>query len=399
MNWQLRSLLLVCLVWSCTPDAFDYGGGAAGGSTCREDGCTDPCPPGTKEGPSGSCEPACGAWQASLSIPSPGALIATTTKVYAVGTSGDDDGRPAQGVVQPVDPCGGTLADAILPLSDKGSSLGAAAANGGVLVLAGVNEGQVALAELELGTGTTKATHALGSLPPDSVVNDVSASAAGAWAVGSSKTSGAWFAQLSSGAACSAPASGATNATAVAALSDGALLVLELGGKLRVARVGAGGCGAPSFTSPELVLPGADSASARDLLVIDASAYLVGHARAGAGEPFGFVARLDVSSGVVEKLARWDPGPGAEALHAVVAVGSRLYAGGVSGAALPDDDTSGNAGVVAWALPLESDAAPIWTEQLKARRVRALAENGGSVFALASTGTNVSSLASFALAE
>lgn len=399
MDWQLRPLLLACLGLACTPDAFDYGGGAAGGSSCQEDGCKDPCPPGTKEGPSGSCEPDCGAWQASLSIPSPGALVAAATKVYAVGTSDDDDGRPAQGLVQPVDACGGALADAILPLSDKGSSLGAAAANGDVLVLAGANEGQMALAELELGTGTAKATHALGSLPADSVVNDVSASAAGAWAVGSSKTSGAWFARLSSGAACSALASGATSATAVAALSDGALLVLELGGKLRVARVGAGGCGAPSFTSPELVLPGADSASARDLLVIDSSAYLVGHARAGAGEPFGFVARLDVSSGAVEKVTRWDPGPGAEALHAVVAVGSRLYAGGVSGAALPDDDASGNAGVVAWALPLENDAAPIWTEQLKARRVRGLAENGSSLFALASTSTGVSTLESFALAD
>lgn len=395
MGWQLRAVLIASAALACTPDEFEYGSSGAGGApTCHEDGCAELCPDGSPKGP-GPCAPVCGEWQASVEMPSPGGLVVVGSTVYAAGTSAAEDGRPAQGMLQPADACGGALADAILPMSDKGSSLSAASASGGSVVVAGPSEGKITFAVLDAASGAAKSTHVAAALPADAVVEDLSADASGAWAAGSSKTSGAWFARLAAGSVCSALLPGAQSARAVAASQDAALIVVEAGAKLRVARVEGAACAAPSFTSPDLVLPGVDSASARDLLVVDSTAYLVGHARAGASEPHGFVAALDVSSGALQAFAKWDPGPGADALRAVAAVGTQLWAGGVSGAAQPDDDATGGAALAVWKLPLEDGAAPLETLPLPAQRVQALAGDGASVFALAA-GNEVSVLWSLA---
>jgi len=395
MSRQLWPVLLAA--FGCTPDTFEYGGGSAAG--CHSDGCPTACPIGSVLGPDGSCVVECGAWQASLEMPAPGGLIATGDEVFAVGTSAPEDGRPAQGMVQLTETCRGDLTKALLPLSSQGSSLSAIAATPSVVTTAGASDGVVTLAELDPETGAPQSTQAVPSLPADAVVVDLSVSEAGAWAVGTSKTSGAWFAHASGGKLCSASLTGITQASAVAAQKGSALVVAEVAGKLRLLRVDAGGCATPSFASADVALPGADSARARDLLVIESAAYVVGNARLGAGEPFAFVAQLDSTSGQLVTLASWDPGPGADAFFAVAGVGAQLFAGGVSGAPDPEGEGGGSAVVTAWALPLGAEAKPAWTEQTKARRIHALAENGASVFALSATSSGISTLSRLSIPD
>lgn len=392
MYWQLRTTLLACLgLCACTPDAFEYGGpGSHGPSNCDTDDCPAQCPAGTKPGPSGSCEPICGDWQSSLEIPVPGALAVFDTKVYATGTSAGDEGRPPRAMLQRVEGCTGALTQAALPLSDQGSSLEAVAPQGAALIVAGSSDGVVTFAELDSTTLVEKAAHPLPGLPADARVVDLSLGSSGAWLAGQSKAGGSFVGRLAGGKICSGAVSGVVHT--IAALSDGALVVSEAGGKLSLVRLGAAACNTSTATSPPLALPGADSASARDLLVIDSAAWVVGHARAGATAPFGFVAAVDVSSGAVMAFAQSDV-----LLESITAVGSHLYAGGSRGPAQPGDDHSGVAALVAWALPLENGAEPIWSQTVDAHRVQALGHDARAVFALTATGTPGSPLASFAL--
>lgn len=393
MCWQLRTTLLACLgLCACTPDAFEYGrSGSPGPSNCDTDECPAQCPSGTKPGPGGDCEPICGDWQSTLEIPAPGALAVFDTKVYATGTSAGDEGRPPRAMLQRVDGCTGALTQAALPLSDQGSSLEAVAPQGGaLLIIAGSSNGVVTFAELDSTTLAEKAAHPLPGLPADARVVDLSLGSSGAWLAAQSEAGGSFVGRLAGGTICSGAVSGVVHT--IAALSDGALVVSETGGKLSLVRLGGAACNTKASASPPLALPGADSASARDLWVIDSTAWVVGHARAGAAAPFGFVAAVDVASGAVTAFAQSDV-----LLESVTAVGSHLYAGGSRGPAEPGDDHSGAAALVAWALPLDSGAPPIWNQTVDAHRVRALGHDARAVFALTATGTLGSPLASFAL--
>lgn len=392
MNWQLRSTLLACLgLMACTPDTFDYGRPSAGGPTsCDEDDCPPACPAGTARASNGSCEATCDDWDSNLELPIPTGLAVSETKVCATGTSPGDEGRPTRAMAQLVDGCSGAVTGAALPLSDQGSSLDRVAPQGASLVVAGSSDATIAFAELDASTLAENAAYPLQGLPADAHVVDLSAGASGAWLVGASATGGAVVARLAAGKLCSGAVSGTVHA--VAALTDGALIVGEAAGKLSLVRLGSAACSTPTTTSAPLALPGADWATARDLVVIESTAYVVGHARSGASTPFGFVAAVDIGSGAVAAAVTSDV-----LLESATAVGTHLYAGGSRGPAQPGDDHSGSAAVLAWQLPLASGNEPVADQTIAAHRVRALAHDARAVFALAATGTPVSKLVSVAL--
>jgi hypothetical protein len=385
MSWQLRSLLAACLLLGCTPSEFDYGGGEQASPACHQDPCPAGCPAGFSAGPNGDCVPDCQEWGASINVQELGGLVADESGVYALGSSSPDLGRPARAHFQRADACTGKLQPAVLSLSEEGSSIAAAAAGeAGSLVVGGTNEGMPLLAELDPVTGSAKLVELLPSLPAEPVMKDLDAGPSGVWMVGGSKAGTAWYAHRDAGTPCSVAVPAFERLSAVVTTAAAAYAVGEGGGRSHLIAL-APGCAPPGSTA-EILLPGLDSISARDLFLVDATAYVVGHARVAAGEPFGFVAELGLPSATLVALTKWDAAPGADVLEAVTVVGSNLFAGGVAGAQTADDTQQGQARVAAWSLPLANDAAPTWWNYYPAQRVQVLARNGASVFALAPTG-------------
>lgn len=401
MGEKLSAIVLAITALGCAPDQFDYGAGGstsaggAGGVGCDKDECTPTCPEGTELTANGLCVPTCGPWQVELGFPMPAGLATTGAELLAAGTSSDDNGKPSQAVLVTAETCSGKVGSVVFPLSALGSSAQAIAESAGSVFLAGSSDGKISFAELDPKTGKLKSSATPSALAADAVIADLSAGSSGAWSVGSSESSGPWVARASGASACSANLAGATGARAVAALADSALLVIETQGKLKLARVNAVDCAPPtcackpSFTSPELVLPG-EAASARDLLVVDDVAHVVGHARIGSAEPFAFAASLSVATGAVQAVVTWDPGPGAEVFSRMTTLGSELFVGGAVGATNVEDPGAGRAALAVWQLPLTPEAKPTWTNtdfaSMKATRIQGLAVMDKSVFALASTG-------------
>lgn len=398
MFWQLVAVGVACAALGCAPDDFTYGGGTAAPTACDGDECSNPCPERQMKAADGSCVAPCGlTWSASPAVLSPAALLATPSQVYAVGTTGADDGRPARAVVQSAELCTGKLAPAILSLSEQGSSAAAGASFEETLTFIGHDLAQLVFAEHDAETGAAQGVYSVSGLPADAAPRDLSVASSGAWAVGDSAKA-TWVARLVKGATCSAPLVETGHARAVHALDDTALVVIEEGAEHRLWTLSAAACTPPGCdcqpvqTPIALAPPGMEIDSVHDLTVLGGLALVAGAGRMGGGDAFGLVAAFDASSGAPHAAAKWDPGAGSEAFLALTVLGSELHLGGYRDLPTSGEKGAGRSALASIPLPLESGASPTPTRAVPGLRVIALASNATDAFAIADTGTSTASL-------
>jgi hypothetical protein len=340
----------------------------------------------------------CPNWLTATDFAVPGSLAQDGESVYAVGTSSDLDGRPAEAELLPAHVCNGDPEQGVLPFGGA-SSAGAVAAMDQKVWVAGFSEADpapvAALLTFQANlSGAPTTTPFSGSAAPNAL-HAIAVGGTGVWLAGSSAdASGAatpWLGHVPDGETpCAVALDGAGEARAVATDDAGAVVVVDRTDGAELQRFDAAGCSPPScscqpaFVSQKLVAASTSQIVAEGVTLVGQTALVAGFAAPPGSDPFGILIAVDVTNGKVTGFARLDPGPNVDALFAVGSDGTRVYAGGTTGAAAFDDLGSGTGTLAAYLLPLGDDAQPEWSSPFfDGSRVVSIVASDSGVFGLA----------------
>jgi len=369
---------LAATTLACAPDGFEYddapGGSSSSSSSkptdCDGEGCVPECPAGTSRNPAGACEVACVNWTTSVDLFVPSGIAVVNERVIASGTSSAEDGRATRGQLQLASTCNGEGIDGVVLQEGDASTASAIAVLPAALLTAGTVEAngvtEPAVLELDSASYAQKSVTTLPGLPAGSVPLALATAASGAWVVGKSDAE-PWVARVVPGQApCGAALPGVGSARAVGALADGAVVIVDRGGKTAMLRIDEAGCTpaactcASALTIEAIAVAGTDATTPEKVSVVDRTAYVVGQAQPANSEPVAFALALNVDTGATLGAVTWDAGVGSERFGAVSVSTDLLFAGG----SIVAPGKPPRAAMVAFPLPLELSAVPTWSQLL-----------------------------------